>query len=92
MNSRSGDSELEAQPVLPHPRLRRSASVVAASSKGKYEITLYTSCCNTTKGIYYYTTYENHQINAVDMHRENLDTTVLIRYPVLAKQNICFQN
>ena len=45
-----------------------------------------------TKGIYYYTTYENHQINAVDMHRENLDTTVLIRYPVLAKQNICFQN
>ena len=48
--------------------------------------------CNTTKGIYYYTTYENHQINAVDMHRENLDTTVLIRYPVLAKQNICFQN
>ena len=37
-------------------------------------------------------TYENHQINAVDMHRENLDTTVLIRYPVLAKQNICFQN
>ena len=25
------------------------------------------------KGIYYYTTYENHQITAVDMHRENLD-------------------
>ena len=61
-------------------------------TEGKYEITLYTSCCNATKGIYYYTTYENHQINAVDMHRENLDTTVLIRYPVLAKQNICFQN
>ena len=58
----------------------------------KFEITIYTSCCNVNKGIYYYTTYENHQINAVDMHRENLDTTVLIRYPVLAKQNICFQN
>ena len=59
---------------------------------GKYEITLYTSCCNATKGIYYYTTYENHQINAVDMHRENLDTTALIRYPVLETQNILFQN
>ena len=24
---------------------------------GKYEITIYTSCCNADKGIYYYTTY-----------------------------------
>ena len=24
----------------------------------KYEITLYTSCCNLNRGIYYYTTYE----------------------------------
>lgn len=39
---------------------------------GKYEITIYTSCVNADKGIYYYTTYENHQIQAVDMHRENL--------------------
>lgn len=38
---------------------------------GKCEITLYTSCCNTDRGIYYYTTYDNHQITAVDMHREN---------------------
>ena len=30
----------------------------------KYEITIYTSCCNADKGIYYYTTYENHQITA----------------------------
>ena len=93
MNSRSGDSELESVSqffhILGSVDQQRGCCEVA---KGKYEITLYTSCCNTTKGIYYYTTYENHQINAVDMHRENLDTTVLIRYPVLAKQNICFQN
>ena len=31
-------------------------------SDGKYEITIYTSCCNLDKGIYYYTTYDNHQI------------------------------
>ena len=40
---------------------------------GKYEITIYTSCCNASKGIYYYTTYDNHQITSVDMHKENLD-------------------
>ena len=93
MNSRSGDSELESVSqffhILGSVDQQRGCCEVA---EGKYEITLYTSCCNAAKGIYYYTTYENHQINAVDMHRENLDTTVLIRYPVLAKQNICFQN
>ena len=60
--------------------------------EGKYEITLYTSCCNATKGIYYYTTYENHQISAVDMHRENLDGTTLICYPVIQGEQIHFQN
>ena len=46
----------------------------------KYEITIYTSCCNADKGIYYYTTYDNHQISAVDMHRENLDGADLLRF------------
>lgn len=92
-HSFSGDSEEESVSqffhILGSVDQQRGCCEV---EPGKYEITLYTSCCNATKGIYYYTTYENHQINAVDMHRENLDTTVLIRYPVLAKQNICFQN
>ena len=59
---------------------------------GKYEITLYTSCCNTDKGIYYYTTYDNHQISAVDMHRENLDSSDLIRYSPVKDEQINFQN
>ena len=59
---------------------------------GKYEITLYTSCCNATKGIYYYTTYENHQITAVDMHRENLDGETLVHYPVVTGEHILWQN
>ena len=60
--------------------------------EGEYEITIYTACCNTDKGIYYYTTYDNHQITAVDMHRENLNSTALIRYPLLREQRIHFQN
>ena len=59
---------------------------------GKFEITLYTSCCNTNKGIYYYTTYENHRISAVDMHKENLDAAGLIRYTPVTGEQIYRQN
>ena len=41
-----------------------------------------------TKGIYYYTTYTNRQITAVDMHREDLDGSGLIHYPMLEKEQI----
>ncbi|MBR4290782.1 MAG: choloylglycine hydrolase [Oscillospiraceae bacterium] len=57
-----------------------------------YEITIYTSCCNADRGIYYYTTYDNRQITAVDMHRENLDGADLARYPLITGQQIHFQN
>lgn len=60
--------------------------------EGKYEITIYTSCCNTDRGIYYYTTYENSQITGVDLHRENLDGQQLSRYPLIIGQQIHMQN
>lgn len=60
--------------------------------EGKYEITIYTSCCNADKGIYYYNTYENHQISGVDMHKENLDGTALVRYPLVTGEQIFMQN
>jgi len=59
---------------------------------GKYEITIYSSCCNASRGIYYYTTYDNRQINAVDMHREDLTGSALIRYPLILRQQIHTQN
>lgn len=58
----------------------------------KYEITIYSSCCNTDKGIYYYTTYENSQITGVDMHREDLDGTGLVDYPLIKGQQFHMQN
>ena len=61
-------------------------------AEGKYEITIYTSCWNAQKGIYYYTTYTNHQITAVDMHRENLDGVEVVAYPMLQKEEIRLQN
>lgn len=59
---------------------------------GKYETTIYTSCCNADRGIYYYTTYNNHQITAVDMYRENLDGEKLAAYPLIQGEQIKMQN
>ena len=59
---------------------------------GRYEITVYTSCCNTDRGIFYYTTYENSRITAVDMHKENLDGNALISYPLIKTAQILQQN
>lgn len=57
-----------------------------------FEKTVYSSCCNTDKGIYYYTTYENSQITAVHMHKENLDNKQLIYYPLLRTAQIRNEN
>ena len=61
-------------------------------SDGKYEITIYTSCCNADKGIYYYITYGNRQITAVDMHREDLDGNELKRFALIKEEKIQWQN
>ena len=60
--------------------------------KNRYEYTLYSSCINTNKGIYYYTTYGNRSITAVNMKKENLNTNRLIAYDLLRKENITNQN
>lgn len=60
--------------------------------KDQYEITRYSCCCNTSKGIYYYTTYENPQICAVDMTLEDLDGSQLICYPLIERPQIYLQN
>lgn len=59
---------------------------------GKYEITIYSSCYNLEQGICYYTSYDNHQISAVDMHKANLDDSNLISFPVITTEQINHQN
>lgn len=93
MNSVSGDSESESISQFFHilgavDQQRGCCDV----GDGKFEITLYTSCCNADKGIYYYTTYENHQITAVDMFKEQLEGTSLTRYPLIQGEQIKMQN
>lgn len=61
-------------------------------SDGEYEMTVYTSCVNADKGIYYYTTYTNRQITAVDMRREDISTDHLSRFPLVTEEQISYQN
>lgn len=62
------------------------------SEKGTYEITIYTSCCNATRGIYYYTTYDAHQIHAIDMHKEELEDHELKCFALVKQENFDYQN
>ena len=57
-----------------------------------YEKTIYTSCCNTTKGIYYYTTYENSQITGIRLHDADLGSNRLVCYPLVTGQQIRMEN
>ena len=57
-----------------------------------YEITVYTSCCNADTGVYYYTTYGNQQICAVDMHKVDLDGGEVVSYELKKQQGIHYQN
>ena len=80
MNSVSGDSENESVNQFFHilgavEQVRGECEL----ADGKFEITIYSSCCNADKGIYYYTTYEDRSIRACDMHASELDGTVLCR-------------
>ena len=58
---------------------------------GDCVMTVYSSCCDLEKGIYYYTTYENRQITAVDLHRACLDGNRLVTYPLLRTQQIRYE-
>lgn len=93
MNSISGDTENESVSqffhILNSVDQQRGCCEL---EENQYEITLYTSCCNTNKGIYYYTTYNNHQITAVDMNKENIDGNKLITYALITEEQIKKQN
>ena len=93
MNSVSGDTENESVGqffhILGTVNQTRGCCEVG---KGKFEVTVYSSCCNADKGIYYYTSYGNRQITSVDMYKENLDGQSLVQYPLIVSEQIKMQN
>jgi choloylglycine hydrolase len=93
LNSVSGDSESESISQFFHilGSVEQQKGLCDVGD-GKYEYTIYSSCCNVDKGIYYYRTYENSQIVAVDMHKEDLDSEKLISYPLVEQQQVHYIN
>ena len=93
MNSVSGDTENESVSQFFH--ILQSVAMprgCVKAGENDYAVTIYSSCCNTDRGIYYYTTYNNNQINAVDMHKENLNGNALITYSLKTQQSIEYHN
>lgn len=93
LNSVSGDSESESISSIFH--ILDSVSQqkgLNRLSNGEYQYTLYSCCCNTDKGVYYYTTFGNRQIAAVDMNKEDLNGCKLIEFPLVTGQQIMWQN
>lgn len=81
----------EGQKVSQFLHILNSVAMPRGSVKmpdGRNEITLYSCCCNTTKGIYYYNAYNNSTISAVDMHREDLDGNNVSTYPMINSPDI----
>ena len=92
-NAVSGNSEAESVSQFFHilgavEQVRGCCEV----EPGKHEITIYTSCCSAQHGIYYYTTYENRRISAVDMHRCDLDAAALTCFAPRTAEDVFYQN
>lgn len=92
LNARSGDGESESVNQFFHILGSVEQTRGCCAVGDGYEITQYTSCCNAAKGIYYYTSYENSRITAVDLWREDPDGTDLRRYPRRTDWEVFCQN
>lgn len=57
-----------------------------------WEFTVYSSCCNTEKGLFYYKTYENSQITCIKLHNCDLQSSRLSTYPLRRAANILTEN
>lgn len=92
-NVKSGNSEEESVSAFMH--MLDSVAFIkgsVTSDSGANEITIYSSCINATKGIYYYKTYSNNRINMVDLHREELDSQELVFYPLETEEDFHLVN
>jgi len=56
-----------------------------------YEKTVYSSCCNMDKGIYYYSTYDNRQITAINMRGADHNSSNIKTYPLVKTQQIRYE-
>ena len=75
-------------------RILGSVSQIEGCTKEEhgYTKTVYTSCCDTACGKYYYTTYENPAIRCVRFTEENKKGKTLAVFPLDWKKQVSFIN
>ncbi len=61
------------------------------TEQGRAHMTTYSCCMDAKHGIYYYNTYYNHQITAVNLHAVNLDDRRLAIFPLKKKQQLLWE-
>lgn len=92
LNSVCGESENESVSQFFHILDTVSQTKGCVRVGDTFEKTVYSSCCNTDKGIYYYKTYDNSQFSAVNLQHEDLDKKDLIIYNLINEQQFYFHN
>ena len=58
--------------------------------QGQCQQTLYSCCC--TGGVYYYATCENRALTAVSLHREDLEGSEPVTYPLRREPRVTWEN
>lgn len=92
-NSVCADTEEDSVTQFFH--ILDSVSVVKGTTltkAGLDELTAYSCCMNTTRGIYYYKTYNNSQITAIRMTRKEKCRNTLSIYELADTQQIRYLN
>ena len=93
LNSVNGNDEMSSITQFFH--ILDSVSMVKGSTvtkEGNFDITTYSCCINTSKGIYYYKTYTNNQITAIKMTEQEKNKSDLSIYDLIENQQIKYQN
>lgn len=61
------------------------------TEEGREDITTYSCCVNARTGVYYFKTYDNHRIQAVDMRAEDMDGSGLLAYELPLEEDIQYR-
>lgn len=62
------------------------------SGNSRFQYTLYSSGIDLSNKVFYFKTYNNNQIQAVDLLKHDLDGQSFVQYPIPASQNIKYLN
>lgn len=54
------------------------------TNEGTWEYTVYSACCNLSRGVYYYTTYNNRNIHEVSMHELQQERSEPVVIPLIS--------